>query len=655
MSARAAILIALGVFGSACGLTLGDNDSALYDGPWPDERLRREDGTVDVSAFPRGTGVPLRDQLLHALDRAPGFGLASAVYVPMHDEIDEASLPSVEESIEPFASVALVDVDERSPELGRRMPIDVRFGAEPRPFAPARILSVLPHPGLTLRPDTLYACVVTTRVRERDGRALAPSEQVAALSEGRSVDALSEHANDAHREAIARLQVLGVSAGSIADLAVFRTGPDPVQVLRADLDDVLLREEALMLEPRLIEEHADYCVYESSVLMPVYQTGRPPYLFEGGEWLRDTDGRLALQRRERARVLITVPRIESVEPLPTAVLIRTGAGGDRPLIDRGPRGLDGRSTPGTGLAVHFARAGFAGVSVDGPLGGVRNVAGWDEQFAVFNVLNMQALRDNVRQSALELALVAHMLEHVEVNAGACAGASARVRLRSYRLALVGHSMGATIAPLVASVEPRYGAMILSGAGASWIRQIIYKRSPLPTRDIGELMLGYSLHHYPLSEHDPMLNLLQWGGDVADPQLYARGLMERASPPHVLVFQGLLDTYIPPPVANPLNLSLALDVAGDSLDEAYAQYRPYLAAEALGERAQLSYPVRGNGAGGITRAVVHHAEDGIEDGHEVLFQLPGAQRQLRCFLESFARETPVVVAPGDPAAPCEIPL
>jgi hypothetical protein len=621
----------------ACGISLGDGDSPLYDGPWPDERLRQADGTVDVSEFPRGTGVPLREQLLEGLEHARGFGLASAIYFPMSADLDESTLPSLEASVEPSSSVALIDVDPSSPELGRRIPVDVRFNGEAAPFAPARVLSLLPHPGIMLRPETLYAGVVTARVRDVDGGRPASS----------GIDR-----SPLHVEVAARLGELGID--DLLELAVFRTGPDPAEQLRRDLESAVRRHlPTPEAAPRLIEQHPEYCVFETSVRMPAYQAGRPPYLFEGGQWVRDPNGELALQHDEPARVFLTVPRITSDGPYPTAVLIRTGAGGDRPLIDRGPRDASGQSTPGTGLAVHLARAGYVGVSVDGPLGGVRNVAGWDEQFAVFNVVNMAALRDNVRHSALELGLLAHVLEDLHVDASECEGASPEVRTSGSRLALIGHSMGATIAPLVAAIEPRYGAMILSGAGASWVRQILYKQSPFETRPMAELMLGYALHQHALSEHDPMLSLLQWGGEAADPQIYGRAIAERADPPHVLVFQGLLDSYIPPPIANPLNLSLELDLAGEALDESYPEYRPYIADEALGRQRQLDYPVQGNGRDGVTRVLAQHAEDGIEDGHEVLFQLPAAQRQLRCFLETFTAGTPVVVAP-DTSGPCVDP-
>src|SRR5690606_37485035 len=110
---------------------------------------------------------------------------------------------------------------------------------------------------------------------------------------------------------------------------------------------------------------------------------------------------------------------------PLLVFSRTGGGGDRPLVDRGVRDADGNViVPGSGPALELSRAGFAGASVDGPHGGLRNVTNGDEQLLVFNFQNPLALRDNVRQSALELALLPEVLDGVSIDVSDCPGAEA---------------------------------------------------------------------------------------------------------------------------------------------------------------------------------------------------------------------------------------
>jgi hypothetical protein len=213
-------------------------------------------------------------------------------------------------------------------------------------------------------------------------------------------------------------------------------------------------------------------------------------------------------------------------------------------------------------------------------------------------------------------------------------------------------MGASIAPLVAASEPRYGALILSGAGGSWIENILYKQRPLATRDVAESLLGYAGRGLRLTDVDPMLALLQWGGEEADAQVYAPLLVSAPHlglPRHVLMFQGILDTYIPPPVANALTLGLAIDVARPIRDSGTPALDAYTSIEALlplTGRGTVALPARGN-VDGTTALVVQLDEDGIEDGHEVMWQRADARALVTCFLRTLARGTPTVV---DPAAP-----
>jgi len=164
----------------------------------------------------------------------------------------------------------------------------------------------------------------------------------------------------------------------------------------------------------------------------------------------------------------------------------------------------------------------------------------------------------------------------------------------------------------------------------------------------------------LTEHDPVVSLVQWASEPADPPVYNLLLPERPEPfPHVLMLQGIVDTYIMPPIANASSLSLGLDLAGPSLDAAHPDLSDLRPLESLlrfsgGERIGL--PASGNrplgGGGRATTVVIQHPEDGVEDGHEVVFQTDPPKRQYRCFLESLAATgLPVVPAGGDPAADC----
>lgn len=628
---------------------------AVWDGPWPDERMRSPDGTIALEDFARRR-PSIVDKILEVLDGAPGFGTSSTIFFPLTAAIDPSSLPrDVHESVDPAASVFLVDVDPTSDERGARQPFDARFDVDPGPLAPPNLLALLPLQGRPLHPNRLYAAVVTTRVLAADGAPLSIAPETAALARGEQPSGLSDAAFDAHREAMTALDELGVDTSEVAAVAVFRTW-DPMAELAEARAQVL---DAATPEPNeaftVREVFDDYCVFHTTIDMPVYQGGDAPYSSSGGGWVRGEDGRLELQTQARSNVWVTLPRATMpADGFPAAVFIRTGGGGDRPLVDRGRHpALGEEAAPGTGPAMHFARAGFAGVSVDGPLGGLRNPDGWDEQFAIFNINNPRALRDNIRQSAIELVLFAHVLPHLTIDASSCPDlAIDEVRLDTSTLTLMGHSMGATIAPLVAALEPRYRAMILSGAGASWIANVIYKESPIAVRPAANALLGYGGRH-EITAHDPVLALLQWAGETADPQVYGRAVVDAprdGEPRHVLMFQGVLDTYIPPPVANALSLALGLDLGGEPLVLTRPEHQALAPLLPLADADVVALPSAGNHSGGTATAlIVQHAEDGIEDGHEVVYQRVEPQLQYRCFLETLVGGVPRVVAPD--AAGC----
>ena len=121
-----------------------------------------------------------------------------------------------------------------------------------------------------------------------------------------------------------------------------------------------------------------------------------------------------------------------------------------------------------------------------------------------------------------------------------------------------------------------------------------------------------------------------------------------APRQVLMEQGIVDGYILPNIANASSLAIPLDLAGTEHDTAddprLAHQRPLGPLLPLVGRAPIALPASGNVAtdgGAVTAVVVQHVEDGVEDGHEVLFQTDGPKHQYQCFLASWLRGTPTV--------------
>ena len=624
---------------------LGDD---FYAAPFPSE-TRRVEGRTSANGFPNVRGDGDVQALIDIANELTGFGTTSTVFFAMSGPLD----PSVESDPDPSdawdAPVLLVDVDAGTDPH----PIEVRFREDGGPFGTANLLSVLPLQGRPLAFDARYAAVVRTRVLDASGAPLGVSDAVRELQRGRTPDGMSDAAAADYRHALDALAARGVD--DVAGLAVFRT-QDPTAELRAAYEAMLAQPLPEVRDLRHVETFDDFCAFEGITSMPTYQHGEPPNTLSGGtfEW---TDGEPVLYGHEDARVLITIPRgAMPAEGWPLVVFSRTGAGGDRPLVERGVRAENGGPAieAGSGPARDFARVGWAGISIDGPHGGMRNTRApsWGaEQTLVFNILNMAGTRDNVRQSALELALATRMIESLSFDASDCPDTVGEARFDDAQLALFGHSMGATISPLAAAIEPRIRALLLSGAGGSWIENIIHKELPVPVRGGFQSILGVT-GAWEIHEHDPSMMLLQWAGESADPPVYASAIRDNGT--HVLMMQGIVDHYILPPIANALSLALELDLAGESVDtdpsfEDIRQFTPLRDHLVFSGGEEIALPAAAN-RDGTTAVVVQHAQDPIEDGHEVVFQLDEPKAAYRCFLETLQRgEPPRVPAPG---AACE---
>jgi hypothetical protein len=634
--------------------------AAFYDAPFPSDDLRRADGTIDLSKLPNPQNPTLIAQALALLKDAHGFGLASAIFFRMGSAVDPASLPDLATSATRAASVMLVSVDAQEPDYLQPRPIDVAFMADGGPFGDKNLLVLLPLQGVPLRPRARYAAVVTTRVRDTHGHAVgqAPLEGAGALP------GLSATVRDEYQTALITLEHI-MKKSDIAAFTVFTTD-DPAAQMTTVRDQALAAHPILppATAPVLTDTFADYCVYQTTVSVPVYQSGKPPYSIMGGNWAFDGNGNAIYDHSDDAHLYITIPRRPMpASGWPTVMFVRTGGGGDRPLIDRGPAATVEFGTavvPGTGPAMHFARVGFAGVQIDGPLGGLRNTTNGNEDFLIFNVQNAAALRDNVRESAMELSLFARMLPSLTLATPDCPGTSGGMQIVDGKhLAIMGHSMGSWIEPLVLAAERSLGLAIMSGAGASYVANVIDKLKPLAVRPYAEVLLGFTQDQRSLDAHDPALMILQWAAEPSDPQVYDRLVVREppagAAPIHVLMLQGIVDHYILPSIANATSLALGLDEAQPTYDAGSDELRmlkqPMLAPLLpLAGARSVSLPYAA--PSGATALVVQHPGDMIEDGHEVVFQTDPPKHQYRCFLASWlAGQVPRVPSDGNADDPC----
>ncbi len=633
--------------------------ASFYDAPFPSDDLVTSGRTIDLSGLPDPDMPMLMEQARGLLATADGFAQTGAVFFRATAALDPTTLPDLAGSVASDAAVYLVAIDPAQPDYLVKKPIDIAYVPDGGPFGATFMLALLPLQGSPLGAGETYAAVVTTSVSDATGHALMPSDAMTALATGGTPDGLSGDALAHYQGAITALTGAGTDPSTIAGLAVFTT-----EHAAAGLD--VVRVDALALTPPTISAPTpsdvfdDYCVFDAMISMPDYQTGTPPYTNDGGGWSYDATGKPIVDHSEMARVVFTIPKGPTPPGgWPLVLFVRTGGGGDRPLVDRGVCSTPDFTTPitpGSGPAMDLAQVGYAGVMVDGPLGGIRNPNGADEEFLIFNIENAAALRDNVRESAVELALFRHVVGQFTFDATSCPGAG-QVMFDESHVAIMGHSMGAWIAPLVVATDPSsFGPSVLSGAGASFIANMLDKQKPIEVDFIIASLLDYPSHGHQIDRHDPGLSILQWAAEPADPQVYTPTIVHGTSPHSVLMIQGIVDHYILPSIANSTSLSLGLDEAGTAYDATNAELQG-LDQPVLGPllplvgRAAIAEPVTGNISSSTTAVVVQHPADAIEDGHEVMFQTEPPKHQYRCFLQSWLTGTPTVPADGAELDPC----
>lgn len=615
--------------------------------PVPAPDLFDPSGHPTLSRWPRnGGGASFVEGLIALAEATDGASLAGSVYFQLDRDAPE---------LVTRVRGLFIDLDPSSPERGVLRPGRLHYETDGGPFGAPHLVSLQPIQGIPLRSRTTYAAVLIAQPPDdanATDAALGRSQTLADLLAGRPIPDLAAH-RALWDDALYAIADVGLDPAKVVGLTTFHTANATAQ-----LDSFLAQTyrgnrptTPAASDVSLVEVHDRFCVFGATITLPDYQRGEPPFSTPpDGTWQSDASGRPILQRWASSRLFVTIPRTPSSESgYPFLVFIRTGGGGDRPLIDRGPRAVPHGEpivATGTGPAMNLAAAGWAGVTWDGPHGGARNPGNADEQFLMFNVTNLAATRDNVRQSALEAALVGNLAAELDFDASLCPGASSTAHFDAARMGIMGHSMGGWIAPLAMAIEPRFRHAILSGAGGGWMANIVYKRSPVDVRPLAEVFLGYDILGRSLGMHDPALTLLQWGGEASDPQNYGRSAMSPGR--RVLMIEGIVDTYILPPIAQATALSLGLQLVGPSWDRddpRLSEFEPL--ADLLAEIPEaLRTPHLDPSGQRVTAAVVQAPGDAIEDGHEAMFQTPGPKHQYRCFLE-----TGEVVRPADEWSPC----
>lgn len=611
--------------------------------PWPNDIRLDPDGTVNLRGFPADS--PIVEKYLEVIDASVvGWGISAGIFFRFDGPLDQSTLPATAaDSLTGAATAYLVDIDPFSPDYGRRQPVQVRFRQEAGNFIGPNHLVLLPVAGYALRPKTTYAALLTRNIRDARGRPLRRDmDLVKVLSGTPQEDPVLSAAWEAYGPLRRYLADKGIATSSLVNAAVFTT--------QAILDDMLALREAVyrdMPAPDPMPEDlahtasaSDFHVYEGTLEAPIYQAGEAPYSRDGGGLVFDDHGRPVLQRTERVRFALSVPR----GPMPAAgwpvVLYAHGTGGSfRTHINGREAGDLARIEDGQELLGSAAVIGIDQVHHGTRCGDSTCVP----EISFFNFQNPVAGRDNVRQGALDNVQLLRLVEAMDVPLGPSTGEP--LRFDPQRILFMGHSQGGLTGPPFLAVEPRVPLAVLSGAGGNMILSLLQKENPVSIPQLLELILNET---DGMDEFHPVLSLIQLFIEPADPVSYGRYLI-REPPPgvipkHIYLSQGLIDSYTPPDTTEALAVAAGLDLVEPWLEPTHrlalrllmdAPSPADVDPEILAGFAPLARPLAGNLLEGtVTGVMLQYHAWGTTDGHFVIYYNPEAKRDYRLFVGSF---------------------
>jgi hypothetical protein len=145
----------------------------------------------------------------------------------------------------------------------------------------------------------------------------------------------------------------------------------------------------------------------------------------------------------------------------------------------------------------LADAGIAAFDIEAATVGPRHPDGSYLGLEFFNPFNLDAFRDNIRQAAAEFSVLPRVARQISMDVSGyseCNGVTApgnRVLFDSAHFFLHGHSTGSSIGDLVLGVEPAYQAGLLTGAGGSWLYNVVLKQDPFPFAGVMSTLLGFA--------------------------------------------------------------------------------------------------------------------------------------------------------------------
>ncbi len=597
------------------GVRPDDSDLLFLDVPFPNDAffVPDSDGFDHLRVAGLDAVAPmLSDVLKQGLAQLDGFGLSTAIYFHFDGDLDLGSLPAtVDATTAAGASVFLIDASN-DPGPHAAQPIELHWDA------PSRTLALLPLAGVPLKTETRYAAVITTHVQGVNSTTgvtgpVQPSESFStAIDKNRdpqnaTLDRIQNRYDDALNVV---LGATGLTRADLACMTVFTTqsAAKPMTAIRAQLerrpvpqletsdptltylfatpsalDDLLgvaSSQNPGLDNPGGVAHGAIGAVLNASYLTDWYKSpalGIPDRLLRGqfdDDRFVVVDGEPKMQRQDRVPVTLVLP---SAPPPPAGypvVIYQHGLGGSRTSV--------------FGTANTFAQAGYATVAIDAVAHGLRyqttdqvhNFTGapGPDGFAEVDALqvpvgffeaflDLLAIRDNFRQTAVDLMELVRLLRSPDLDLSIVPGAP---HLDGSHIVVVGNSLGAIMAAQFAAIDPFVEGVVLNVGGGGLANYLLVNS---PGEGAGNIPIIATLFGLDISKVFPdrwlpfvsVAQTIVEAGDslalaantVADPVTIAG--FDRNSPKNVMQIEVMGDEVVPNPSNEVLARALGLDL------------------------------------------------------------------------------------------------
>jgi len=587
-----------------------DPDGTIVDAlPGLEVSIPNNTRTVtDALASQRGFGV--NAGALFRVDRASTDAGADLPTVDAASlPADEAA------SLADGSSVLLVDLDAADPSAARVPCRVAFHDDRPRGSESPPVISVLPARGVVLAEGHRHAAVLTTKVTADGGKALGASAAFQAIRDGSARQgALEKLYGDTVDAVAARVPALA-DRTKIAGLAVFTTqatsdelvemraavakmpapivswdplelapmgygvfGDQPFAGYTATLDDWLGAPAKLpdgsddpARDQQTGAAHDAIAALGTAVFdAPNFLLDRPMGYLDPAHAnvARDAAGHPMINPdKPTAKVWVTLalPRA----PVPAGgfpvIILQHGLQGDRSFI--------------LALANTFARQGWATAAIESVTFGARSPNASDTVDKVSNFpwsagakyhgpdgfvdtsasainffgafFDFGAPRDQLRQSVVDVGTLADVLASPALDLGPLLAAVPGAKLSPARIGYVGDSFGSVMGAMVASIDPRVGALVLNVGGGGILTELV-SNAPWLASLVGTAGgLNFGLSHDRLDASHPLVQLLQSILDPADPLSHARRIVRSPAsiggvpnpPKSVILVEALWDELV----------------------------------------------------------------------------------------------------------------